>query len=303
MALRSASSSLASVESGRLLRGALVLSLCSVRPLVRHGEALTNTAYSVWPWLVDTALRKTFFGHFCAGTDAEDVQPTVQWLKERGVGPILDYAAEAEPAAAAATAADRNQPARTYTYQGEDEAEARLDVFLDAVRAAAASTSESEIGYAAVKLTALTEPQLLERMSVAVSEGRTLFDRFAGVAAQSRSSLAGRPTLTRAEFGNAYREFFSGGGDGGAMSIDGLVERLDPNGLDAIDRAEWVSTLRLEEITPLCQRCRHQGKLASAALDPEELLRARAFARRLRAIADAAAASDVRLMIDAEQTW
>ncbi len=44
-------------------------------------------------------VRRTFFQHFCAGVDSEDIKPRLTQLKKSGVGAILDYAAEADVAA------------------------------------------------------------------------------------------------------------------------------------------------------------------------------------------------------------
>ncbi len=49
------------------------------------GERITNGV-----------LRHSFFGHFCAGEDAETIKPCIHKLKAYGVGSILDYAAEAD---------------------------------------------------------------------------------------------------------------------------------------------------------------------------------------------------------------
>ena len=39
-------------------------------------------------------VNETFFKHFCAGQDRDEVKPLMDSLKKLGVGGILDYAAE-----------------------------------------------------------------------------------------------------------------------------------------------------------------------------------------------------------------
>ena len=41
-------------------------------------------------------LKKSFFGHFCAGETAEELLPVVDKLRNNGIGSILDYAAESD---------------------------------------------------------------------------------------------------------------------------------------------------------------------------------------------------------------
>ena len=69
------------------------------QPVVRHARFLVDTSYRVLGRRVTEAvLRATFFGHFCGGTDLSSVTPTVHRLEQRGIGSILDYAAEKDVA-------------------------------------------------------------------------------------------------------------------------------------------------------------------------------------------------------------
>lgn len=46
--------------------------------------------------LTDMVVKQTFFKQFCAGENASEVLPLMNKLHSRGVGSILDYAAEAD---------------------------------------------------------------------------------------------------------------------------------------------------------------------------------------------------------------
>ena len=101
-------------------------------------------------------------------------------MSHQGVGGILDYAAEADidnPASALADIdnPDVNQPSRVYPYEGEAQCDANKNIFLSAVRAVRDTAPD---GFAAVKVTALGDPALLERVSLAVVALRNFFKDF-----------------------------------------------------------------------------------------------------------------------------
>lgn len=41
-------------------------------------------------------MKRTFFRHFCAGEDVDGIRPTIAFLEHNGIGSILDFAAEAD---------------------------------------------------------------------------------------------------------------------------------------------------------------------------------------------------------------
>jgi proline dehydrogenase len=155
-------------------------------------------------------MRHTFMRQFCAGEDEADILPTINMLRANGIRAIIDYAAEDDspsPAAAsqpqhtaqqqapsssaaategsgstpaaAAGAAGSWEPApnlvavgRQYSYENEATCDKHVEVFLKAIDTVAKLPDQ---GFAAIKVTALGNPQLLERMSAALVEIRDLF--------------------------------------------------------------------------------------------------------------------------------
>lgn len=91
--------------------------------------------------------------------------------------------------------------ARTYSYSGEALCDQRMAVFRRAIDAAAAVDGQ---GFAAIKVTALGLPSLLERVSLALVAIQDLFRRF---------DAGGSGRLGRPEFRQAYRALFSDDGD------------------------------------------------------------------------------------------
>ena len=125
--------------------------------------------------------QATFFGHFCAGRSAEEIQPVLQRLQKDGVGSILDYAAEDEIEEKAqrhlGVSPDQIQ-VRTYDYQGEEQCDFNLEVTLRSIDTAAQLSKVTGLpGFAAVKVTSIGKPELLQHISQAMSENRSLFLR------------------------------------------------------------------------------------------------------------------------------
>ena len=96
--------------------------------------------------------QHTFFGHFCAGTDGDTIQPYIQRLQSSGVGSILDYAAEKD-VAEKSDPRDLRVPrralsSRIYDYEGEEECDLNTQITLKSIEAA----SREANGFAAVKV-------------------------------------------------------------------------------------------------------------------------------------------------------
>ncbi|KAI9020605.1 proline dehydrogenase [Hyaloraphidium curvatum] len=275
-----------------LVRARAVFRLSQVRPLVANADRLVRAAYSVLGTRITNALlRWSFFGHFCAGEDVNSIRPTVQFLERNGIGSILDYAAEsdleeedAEPPAPQSPAAAGVQ-CRVYDYKDEELCDAHAATFEACIRAV---HDVSPTGFAAIKITALGNPLLLKRMSVALVELRKLFQRF---------DVDGTGHVTREQFLQAYARIFVSG-DAAA-----LFDELDVDKDGMVDYIEWSNKLVLEELHNLTSHCREKGPLSQAVLDPEErslLARMRERADRLASLAQQLG---VRLMIDAEHTY
>ena len=134
--------------------------------------------------------------HFCAGEDEKRIQPVIAELRQNGIGGILDYAAEndVEPAPnQPTTPAEFNQPVREYTYESEAACDRHVEVFRSCIRSVANVSPE---GFAAIKVTALGNPLLLERMSTAIVESKNLFAKF---------DEDGNGLINRDEFEKGYR--------------------------------------------------------------------------------------------------
>ena len=77
-----------------ILRTWSVLTACQIQPLVNNADSLLAWSKRVLgSTVVNGIIKHTFFNHFCAGTNQEDIKPALQTLHASGIGAILDYAA------------------------------------------------------------------------------------------------------------------------------------------------------------------------------------------------------------------
>ncbi|DBA95567.1 TPA: hypothetical protein ACH3X3_013417 [Trebouxia sp. C0006] len=82
-------------STGQLLQSLAVFRTCSVKPLVQNADVLLAAAKKVvGPTVVTSVVRHTFFKHFCGGECEHTLKPTADMLRQHGIRPILNYAAE-----------------------------------------------------------------------------------------------------------------------------------------------------------------------------------------------------------------
>jgi proline dehydrogenase len=286
-----------------LMRAIAVLNVCKIGPLVLHSAFLINLSYKVLGKTVTNALLKpTFYQHFCAGEDSERMAPTINFLRDNGISSILDYCAENAPDSSnndgdgsskeseSLEEEDimNNQPARTYPYTSEKQCDEHRDIFLSCIN----STNDvsPDKGFAALKVTALGHPLLLERMSRALNGIRNLFTQF---------DMDGDGQVTREEFETAYTSLFVDAED----KLPDLLERVDPLKTGHVDFISWSSLLTLKDLPRLTKGCRTVGPLSLASPTEEELQLMNNLYHRADCIANEAAEKGTKLLFDAEQTW
>jgi proline dehydrogenase len=194
----------ASRSTADLLRGAAVLAVCSKPIIVRNADTLLGLATKVLGKRATNRLvRETFYAHFVAGESALAIAPKMFALQKHGVGGILDYAAEADMSVSNVSQISEltdtpNQPARVYPYLGEANCDANAAAFHAAVRAVADTTPD---GFAAVKVSALGDPKLLERVSEGLVAMRDVFRSL---------DREGRGRVSAEVFAREWPELFNG---------------------------------------------------------------------------------------------
>eukprot|EP00198_Chlamydomonas_reinhardtii_P000311 XP_001689646.1 proline oxidase [Chlamydomonas reinhardtii] len=311
-----------------LLKSLLVLRLCSTPSFVASAEGLLANARRVMG--DSTALsfvRTTFYQHFVAGKDSGDVWGRMNTLRANGVGAILDYAEEedlltackqpAPPATKASAGAaaggaaqvsardplggesliESGVAARTYTFQDDATCELRTQAFLAAIDTAATLPGQ---GFAAIKLTALGDPALLELLASALDAVKALFRRY---------DSNGDGFVTRQGFLEAFEriEKAQGRSSTGAERNE-MWAWLDPAGDGRVDYVTWASRLDLRRLPDMAASLRQELESQTDArgrqweMSAEELRQLEALFGRLQRLVAQAVKKGVKLMIDAEQS-
>lgn len=294
-----AAAAYANHSNAAIIRSLAVFSLCSIQPLVKWADTVLRRMKMVLGKdFVNGIVKRTFFRHFCAGEDGEEIKPTLHELYENGIGGILDYAAE-DDVESESGPASREQPndvviARTFDYENEATCDRHMHTFMKSISAAKASEGQ---GFAAVKVTALGQPKLLERVSASLVAVHNLFRRF-------DEDLNG--VITREEFEKVYLELFS---DGTPERLQNLFDQLEKEDQDVtrrsgvVDYLSWSRRLKLQDIPLLVKHCRVPGPVSLTALTDRELQLLNNMINRLSKLAEVAAESGVRMMIDAEHSY
>jgi proline dehydrogenase len=276
-----------------LARAYGVFTTCQIKPLVKHADSLLDLSRKVvGSTIVNALVRETFFNHFCAGEDSDGIRPKLRMLHQNGIGSIMDYAAE-DDVSSEAGPASRSDPhgtviARTFDYGSEAACDGHMNIFLKSIEAAADAPGQ---GFAAIKVTALGNPKLLERVSAGLVAIRNLFTQF---------DLDMNNVIGREEFTQVYSQLFS---DATEERVSKLFRYLDADDCGYVDYLSWSKRIRLQDIPNIIKHCRAPGPLYLSKLSEEELRLLNNMMRRLYTIAEAAAERNVRLMIDAEHTY
>ncbi|XP_037091931.1 proline dehydrogenase 1, mitochondrial-like [Pollicipes pollicipes] len=312
-----------------VLRGYLVFTLCRSRYLVDNNAKLMKLFRKVLGrQLFHTAMRSTFYGQFVAGADQNDIRPSIERMRSFGVKSILDYsveedisAEEAEKSEMRACAkpeelersaradpmaryqahrefADRRsqvQSARTYFYMNEAQCEKNMDTFMKSIEAVSGSTQCT--GLAAIKMTALGRPQLLMQLSEVIMRTRRYLAELAG-SSQATDVISQDVSLATVEdrLKGANSPEIQQWINGLTYDQKGLIHLFSWSGL--IDTNTLVSELfRVPNLTT----GRMEPLIGSLTADEEEMFKN--MMRRLHHIFSHARDCDVRVMVDAEQTY
>jgi len=277
-----------------LLSSLVVFRLCRIPFLVSNSEFLLSVSNNVLgSSITNKIVKNTFFKQFCAGESSNDIKPTISKLKSCGIGSILDYAAESDipdtgpyGLTSGIVSEAPNQPARVYSYESEAKCDAHVEVFKSCIEAVRDVTPD---GFAAIKITALGNPILLERVSTAITEAKNLFSSF---------DTNHDGIITREEFIEGYQKIFKDAG----IRLPGLLDRLDPDNTNIIDYIEWSKLLTPCDLPRICCSFRKaHHPLAQATPSPQEVKLMKAMLKRADTLAQEAYKNKVRLLIDAEQ--
>ncbi|GAB0099273.1 Proline dehydrogenase [Sergentomyia squamirostris] len=312
-----------------LLRAYLVYVICSSSYLVEHNMQLMKWTNRFLGDKLFTALMKsTFYGHFVAGEDQKAIIPTLERLRSFGVKPILDYsveedisqeeaekrevessvssvAEEGKPQDTATmpqykvdkTFADRRykvQSARTYFYLNEATCERNMETFIECLEAVSGATFGT--GITAIKLTALGRPQLLLQFSEVIMRARHYMLELCG---GTGNVLTHHKTIKDLE------QYYSGISDN--KDVKEFLKNMTTDKEGILHLFPWSGIVNenfeLSDGFRVPDPKTGQMRRLISQIPPKEEEMFRNMIRRLNTIVKTAEELDVRIMIDAEQTY
>ncbi|XP_068157303.1 proline dehydrogenase 1, mitochondrial isoform X1 [Drosophila tropicalis] len=321
-----------------LVRAYLVYMICSSEKLVEHNMTLMKWSKQILGQRLFTALMKaTFYGHFVAGEDQIKIIPTLERLRSFGVKPILDYSVEEditqeeaekrEVESSVSSAGDNKEEgampqyhvdksfadrrykvssARTYFYLNEATCERNMETFIKCLEAvsdddakvprAVATGATFGTGITAIKLTALGRPQLLLQLSEVIMRTRKYMEDLVG---GQGNVLTHHKTIKDLE------KYYASVGDN--KDVQEFLKNVTSDKEGILHLFPWSGIV--DENSQLSDTFRvpdpqtGQMRRLISQIPPKEEEMFRNMIRRLNTIVKTAAELDVRIMIDAEQTY
>ncbi|XP_071865121.1 proline dehydrogenase slgA isoform X1 [Bombus fervidus] len=311
-----------------LLRAYIVYQLCSIEYIAENNMKLMKLTKQILGEKLFTKLMKaTFYGHFVAGEDEVQITPVLDRLRQFGVKPILDYSVEEDISQEEAERreiqgsvseagdekregplkkyhvakpfADRRykvSSARTYFYLNEASCERNMDIFIRCLESVAAASMG--VGFTAIKLTALGRPQLLLQLSEVIMRAR-----------QYMSDVVGGEgaVLTHHATADDFMKKFEEAHIKDEAPVQKFLQKIQSDKEGVIHLFPWSGILDENyELSETFQvpdiKTGKMVRLMSQLTSKEEEM-FRNMIRRLNNIVSVADKLDVRIMIDAEQTY
>jgi proline dehydrogenase len=309
-----------------LLRSMVVFRTCSIRALVRNSRKLLKwSSAALGEHLTyEILVRNTVFKQFCAGSDDKEIKPALKALLKQGVGPILDYAAEAPvdttPTATEMTASALDVNLRKLLtsdgilYAPDTELDANVSRFISCLETTKDNMDGSSLGFVAVKITGLCDPQLLARVSAIMLRIRQTWAEFFipannGAAPQledcrdvvGRSKGVGSKRCDIDDFRAGLKRMCPGLSP---EQTDKIVAFFEKDGSGYVHYFDYTRLLRSacvdksfspDELQPFYKTI--------PRLTEAEYELSTKFDARIKTIIDRASKLGVRVMIDAEQSY
>nr|AGT02657.1 proline dehydrogenase [Crithidia acanthocephali] len=160
-----------------LIKALVLLRLCSINYLATNSVQVmkqfekvlgTKLTYSI-------LVKKSFYNYFCAGENDQELRETIHKMAKSNIGAVLDYAAEAdtegfapEPGLAAGPeiCMSRLVTKCNVEYPMEEAIfDENMKLYMMCIMHASLYSPRDAAGVAAVKVTGMCDPQLLARVS------------------------------------------------------------------------------------------------------------------------------------------
>jgi len=318
-----------------VLRALFVFQICGINVIVDNNEKLMKLGQTVLgKTLFAQLMKKTFYGQFVAGEDTQRIAPVIHQMNTFGVKSILDYSVEEDISQEEAEEREmdscksnanyregnfdkefpeeiqRYQPhkefgdrrmgvtsARTFFYQGEATCEKNLEIFLRCIETVATTTHTT--GFAAIKLTALGRPQLLLQLSEVIARARKYHEQVTGA--------KGPVIESHTNPGEFEQSLKDAGVEVEKPAVQDWLENMTYDKMGLINLFDWGGLL---DINILLQDMFRVPNLKTGRMEPlitaltdEEEEQFKNMLRRMHTVFQRAKELDVRVMVDAEQTY
>merc|ERR1719315_346978 len=277
-------------------------------------------------------MKQTFYGHFVAGEDQDRIKPTISRMQSFGVKSILDYSVEVdesenkedknqfkkvEDAKASETLTqytplDENEnkeidrkanlnSARVFFYAGEKECDANMQTFLNCIDAVKGSTGGT--GFSAIKITALGRPEILIRLSDCIERTRRYYTQITG-----KKGMVIKGRVDKA----AFKEAFKTRNLDSNIDVQTFLDQMVGDSQGVINLFDWSSLIDAGKDLKYVLRVPNleTGKMEplitgddDGALTAQEEEQFRNMVNRLHTIFKYAKEQNVRVMVDAEQSY
>ncbi|XP_023933736.1 proline dehydrogenase 1, mitochondrial isoform X2 [Bicyclus anynana] len=315
-----------SKKTSELVRAYLVYQICSFNWIVENNDMLMKRLRQVvGKKLFEVIMKATFYGQFVAGEDQNNIKPTIERLRSFGVKSILDYSVEEditqeeaekrEVSASISTFGDQEEEgqlkqyhveqrfadrrykvtsARTYFYLNEASCEKNMEAFMKSIDAVAGITKST--GLMAVKLTALGRPQLLLQLSEVIMRARSYMHEIAGGTGN---------VLTHHKTIEDIQRYL--GDLSSKPEVQEFMKKVTSDKEGIVHLFPWSNILDkdmgLSDSFRVPDPKTGQMRRLISQISPKEEEMFRNMLRRLNNIIKVANDHDVRIMIDAEQTY
>ncbi|CAK1541464.1 unnamed protein product [Leptosia nina] len=315
-----------SKKTSELIRAYFVYQICSINWIVENNDMLMKRLRQlVGQRLFEAIMKATFYGQFVAGEDQNNIRPTIERLRSFGVKSILDYSVEEdlsqeeaekrEVSASISVCGDTEEEgqlkqyhveqrfadrrykvtsARTYFYLNEASCEKNMEAFLKSIDAVAGITEST--GLMAVKLTALGRPQLLLQLSEVIMRARNYMQQIAGGTGN---------VLTHHKTIEDFQRYL--GEHSTKPEVQDFMKKITSDKEGIVHLFPWSNILdkdmNLSDSFRVPDPKSGQMRRLISQISPKEEEMFRNMLRRLNHIIQVAAEVDVRIMIDAEQTY
>ncbi|XP_034827536.1 proline dehydrogenase 1, mitochondrial [Maniola hyperantus] len=315
-----------SKKTSELIRAYLVYQICSFNWIVENNDMLMKRLRQVvGQRLFEVIMKATFYGQFVAGEDQIKIKPTIDRLRSFGVKSILDYSVEEdisqeeaekrEVSASISTFGDQAEEgqlkqyhveqrfadrrykvtsARTYFYLNEASCEKNMEAFMRSIDAVAETTKST--GLMAIKLTALGRPQLLLQLSEVIMRARSYMQQIAGGTGN---------VLTHHKTIEDLQRYL--GDLSSKPEVQEFMKKVTSDKEGIVHLFPWSNILDkdmgLSDSFRVPDPKTGQMRRLISQISPKEEEMFRNMLRRLNEIIKVANDHDVRIMIDAEQTY